>query len=89
MPPSTHPIDSICQSLERPKSMAVRERLTKLFEFLKAYTDLRITPELSPASPSPAPEQAELVERVIRHSQNLRAAWHPEGNGDTESTENS
>ena len=67
-------------------SLFFRDEDRALEPVFRRLQELGITPELSPASP--APEQAELVERVIRHSQNLRAAWHPEGNGDTESTEN-
>ena len=69
-------------------SLFFRDEDRALAPVFRRLQELGITPELFPTSPSPAAEQAEVVERVIRHSQNLRAAWHPEGNGDTESTEN-
>lgn len=68
-------------------SLFFRDEDRALAPVYRRLQELGITPELSPTSPSPAPEQAEVVERVIRHSQDLRAAWHPEGNSGTESTE--
>ena len=69
-------------------SLFFRDEDRALAPVFRRLQELGITPELSPASPSPAPEQAEVVERVIRQSQGLRAAWHTEGNNDTGSTEN-
>jgi very-short-patch-repair endonuclease len=69
-------------------SLFFRDEDRALEPVFRRLQELGITPEHSPASPTPAPEQAELVERVIRYSQNLRAAWHPKENGDTESNKN-
>lgn len=69
-------------------SLFFRDEDRALEPVFRRLQELGITPEHSPASPTPAPEQAELVERVIRYSQNLRAAWHAKGDAGTESAEN-
>lgn len=70
-------------------SLFFRDENRALEPVFQRLRELNITPELSPIAHSPLPGQAEVIERVIRRSQDIRASWHLEGKDDTESAEHS
>jgi hypothetical protein len=69
-------------------SLFFRDEDRALEPVFRRLEELGITPDLIPSASSAAPKQDEVVERVIRRAQELRAAWHPE-HRDEESAEQS
>jgi hypothetical protein len=69
-------------------SLFFRDEDRALEPVFRRLEELGITPELIPSASSAAPKQDEVVERVIRRAQELRASWHPE-HRDEESAEQS
>jgi len=59
-------------------SLFFRDEDRALEPVFRRLEELGITPEIIPSASSAAPEHDEVVERVIRRAQELRASWHRE-----------
>lgn len=70
-------------------SLFFRDEDRALEPVFRRLQELSIPPELAPDAPPPAPGEAEVVEQVIRRAQELRASWHPEEHGETDSVDHS
>jgi len=70
-------------------SLFFRDEERALEPVFRRLQELSIAPELATGASSPAPGQTDVVERVIRRAQEMRAAWHPERQADETTTKHS
>lgn len=66
-------------------SLFFRDEDRALEPVFRRLEELGIAPALSTEASSSSRSEAGPVEQVIRRAQELRASWHPEGTGDTDS----
>jgi superfamily I DNA/RNA helicase len=66
-------------------SLFFRDEERALEPVFRRLQELGIAPELATGASSPAPEQADVVERVIRRAQEVKSLWHSKQQASTDS----
>jgi|CXWL01.1.fsa_nt_gi very-short-patch-repair endonuclease/superfamily I DNA/RNA helicase len=66
-------------------SLFFRDENRALEPVFQRLREMNITPELSTVARTSLDGKAEVIEQVIRRSQEIKAFWHPEGKGGSES----